>query len=74
MPMDIYSRETKDAARIAKVLTEDEARRISSNIVAAHFSEFSDRHFLYQQPFDPMGHHPRTFFSWFYVIYFALLK
>jgi hypothetical protein len=28
----IYSRETKDAAEIAKVLTEDEARRIASNI------------------------------------------
>ena len=28
----VYSRETKDAALIAKVLTEDEARRIASNI------------------------------------------
>jgi len=28
----VYSRETKDAAQIAKVLTEDEARRIASNI------------------------------------------
>jgi hypothetical protein len=28
----VYSRETKDAADIAKVLTEDEARRIASNI------------------------------------------
>ena len=28
----VYSRETKDAAYIAKVLTEDEARRIASNI------------------------------------------
>jgi len=28
----VYSRETKDAAHIAKVLTEDEARRIASNI------------------------------------------
>ena len=28
----VYSRETKDAAGIAKVLTEDEARRIASNI------------------------------------------
>ena len=28
----IYSRETRDAADIAKVLTEDEARRIASNI------------------------------------------
>src|SRR6476661_8946076 len=28
----VYSRETKDAAEIAKVLTEDEARRIASNI------------------------------------------
>ena len=28
----VYSRETKDAAVIAKVLTEDEARRIASNI------------------------------------------
>jgi hypothetical protein len=28
----VYSRETKDAANIAKVLTEDEARRIASNI------------------------------------------
>jgi hypothetical protein len=28
----IRSRETKDAAHIAKVLTEDEARRIASNI------------------------------------------
>ena len=29
----VYSPETKDAANIAKVLTEDEARRIASNIV-----------------------------------------
>ena len=29
---NVYSRETKDAANIAKVLTEDEARRIASNI------------------------------------------
>jgi hypothetical protein len=29
----VYSRETKDAADIAKVLTEDEARRIASDIV-----------------------------------------
>ena len=28
----VYSRETKDSALIAKVLTEDEARRIASNI------------------------------------------
>jgi hypothetical protein len=28
----VYSRETPDAARLAKVLTEDEARRIASNI------------------------------------------
>ena len=28
----VYSRETKYAAQIAKVLTEDEARRIASNI------------------------------------------
>jgi hypothetical protein len=28
----VYSRETKDAADIAGVLTEDEARRIASNI------------------------------------------
>ena len=28
----LYSRETKDAANIAGVLTEDEARRITSNI------------------------------------------
>jgi hypothetical protein len=28
----IYSRETRDAVEIAKVLTEDEARRIASNI------------------------------------------
>jgi hypothetical protein len=28
----VYSRETPDAARIAKVLTEDEARRIATNI------------------------------------------
>ena len=28
----VYARETKDAAYIAKVLTEDEARRIASNI------------------------------------------
>ena len=28
----VYSRETRDAADIAKVLTEDEARRIASNI------------------------------------------
>jgi len=28
----VYSRETKDAAYIANVLTEDEARRIASNI------------------------------------------
>ena len=28
----VYSRETKDAADIAKVLTQDEARRIASNI------------------------------------------
>ena len=28
----VYSRETKDAALIAKVLTEGEARRIASNI------------------------------------------
>ena len=28
----VYSRETKDAPNIAKVLTEDEARRIASNI------------------------------------------
>ena len=28
----IYSRETNDAADIAKALTEDEARRIASNI------------------------------------------
>jgi len=28
----VYSRETKDAAVIAKVLIEDEARRIASNI------------------------------------------
>jgi hypothetical protein len=28
----VYSRETKDAANIAGVLTEDEARRIASNI------------------------------------------
>jgi hypothetical protein len=28
----VYSRETKDAADIAKVLTEDEARRIASSI------------------------------------------
>jgi hypothetical protein len=28
----VYSRETPDAAHIAKVLTEDEARRIASNI------------------------------------------
>jgi len=28
----VYSQETKDAAQIAKVLTEDEARRIASNI------------------------------------------
>jgi hypothetical protein len=28
----VYSRETKDAADIAKVLTDDEARRIASNI------------------------------------------
>jgi hypothetical protein len=28
----VYSRETKDAAQIAKVLTEDEARRIAINI------------------------------------------
>jgi hypothetical protein len=27
----VYSRETKDAAHIANVLTEDEARRIASN-------------------------------------------
>ena len=35
MPMAnryVYWRETKDAAHIAKVLTEDEARRIASNI------------------------------------------
>ena len=28
----VYSRETKDAANIANVLTEDEARRIAGNI------------------------------------------
>ena len=28
----VYSRETKDAADIAKVLTEDEVRRIAANI------------------------------------------
>jgi hypothetical protein len=28
----VYSRETKDAAQIAKVLTEDAARRIATNI------------------------------------------
>ena len=28
----VYSRKTKDAALIAKVLTEDEAQRIASNI------------------------------------------
>jgi hypothetical protein len=28
----VYSRETTDAARIANVLTEDEARRIAANI------------------------------------------
>jgi hypothetical protein len=28
----VYSRETTDAAHIAKVLTEDEARRIAANI------------------------------------------
>ena len=28
----VYSRETRDAADIAKVLTEDEARRIAVNI------------------------------------------
>ena len=28
----VYSRETKDAAHIANVLTEDEARRIAGNI------------------------------------------
>ena len=28
----VYSRETKDAADIAKVLTEDEAQRIAANI------------------------------------------
>jgi hypothetical protein len=28
----VYARETKDAANIAGVLTEDEARRIASNI------------------------------------------
>ena len=28
----VYSRETREAADIAKVLTEDEARRIASNI------------------------------------------
>ena len=28
----VYSRETKDAANIAGVLTEDEARRIAANI------------------------------------------
>jgi hypothetical protein len=28
----VYSRETKDAADIANVLTEDEARRIASNL------------------------------------------
>ena len=28
----VYSRETKDAAHIAGVLTEDEARRIAANI------------------------------------------
>jgi hypothetical protein len=28
----VYSRETRDAADIAMVLTEDEARRIASNI------------------------------------------
>ena len=28
----VYSRETRDAADIAKVLTEDEARRIAANI------------------------------------------
>jgi hypothetical protein len=28
----VYSRETKDAADMAKVLIEDEARRIASNI------------------------------------------
>ena len=28
----VYSRETKDAAQTAKMLTEDEARRIASNI------------------------------------------
>jgi len=28
----VYSRETKDAADIAKVRTEDEARRIAANI------------------------------------------
>ena len=30
--MYVYSRETKDAANIAGVLTEDEARRIAANI------------------------------------------
>ena len=30
--MYVHSRETKDAAYIAGVLTEDEARRIASNI------------------------------------------
>jgi len=29
---NVYSRETKDAANIAGVLTEDEARRIAANI------------------------------------------
>jgi hypothetical protein len=28
----VYSRETENAAHIAKVLTEDEARRIAANI------------------------------------------
>jgi hypothetical protein len=31
-PAYVYSRETRDAADIAKVLREDEARRIASNI------------------------------------------
>jgi len=30
----VYSRETKDAAQMAKVLTEDDARRIASNNIA----------------------------------------
>ena len=38
----VYSRETKDAAHIANVLTEDEARRIAANIVeAANFTRRS---------------------------------